>query len=80
MVETRHRNKNAHPAAPVMTEAAKVKAGIQPAKPRKKRTTKEARIRELEEEVARLKHPDDAHPSKEPLVSVVFLPHLDLSS
>ena len=71
VAETRRRNKSAHPAAPVMTEAAKVKAGITPAKPRKKRTTKEARIRELEEEVARLRHPDDAHPSKEPLVSAL---------
>ena len=73
VAETRRRNKSAHPAAPVMTEAAKVKAGITPAKPRKKRTTKEARIRELEEEVARLRHPDDAHPSKEPLVSALPL-------
>ena len=52
MVETRRRNKNVHPAAPVMTEAVMVKAGIKPAKPRKNRTTKVARIRELEEEVA----------------------------
>ena len=69
VAETRHRNKSTHPAAPVMTEAAKVKAGIKPAKPHKKQTTKEAWIRELEEEVAWLKHPDNAHPSKEPLVS-----------
>ena len=70
VAKTRTRNKNVHPGALVMTEAAKVKAGIKPAKSRKKRTTKDAKIRELEEEITRLKHPDDSHPSKEPLVSI----------
>lgn len=68
--QTRSRNKNTHPAAPVMTKAAKVKAGIDPDKPQKKRLTKDARIHELEDEVARLKRPNDPHPSKEPLVSI----------
>ena len=70
VTQTRVQNKKAHPGALVMTEAAAVKAGIKPAKPCKKKTTKEARIHELEEEVARLQHPNDPHPSKEPLVSV----------
>ena len=68
--QTRLRNKTVHPAAPVMTNAAKVKAGIEPAKPRKKRMTKDAKIRKLEDEIARLKHLGDSHPSNEPLVSV----------
>lgn len=66
---TRAQNIAARPAAPVVTEAAKVKAGIKPAKPRSKRMTKDAKIRELEALVAELEHPDDPHPSKEPLVS-----------
>ena len=73
VAETRCRNESAHPAAPVMTKATKVKAGINPAKPCKKRMTKEARICELKEEVVWLKHLDDAHPSKEPLVSVLLV-------
>jgi hypothetical protein len=75
VVQTRDRNKTAHPAAPVMSEAAKVRAGIKPAKPRAKRKTKDTRIRELEEQLARLQRPDDPHPSNEPLVSVLpFVP------
>jgi len=71
--ETRSSNKTAHPATPVMSTAAKVKAGITPAKPRAKRMTKNATIRELEARIAQLENPDDLHPSKEPLVCV---PHL----
>ena len=67
---TRSGNKNAWPAAPIMTEAAKVKAGIKPARSHKMQMTKDAKICELEEEVARLKHLDDSNPSKEPLVSI----------
>ena len=68
--QTRPKNKTAHPAAPVMSEAAKVKAGITSAKPRPKRMTKDATIRELEARIAQLENPDDAHPSKEPLVRI----------
>jgi len=68
--QTRQTNRTTHPAAPVMSEAAKVKAGITPAKPRAKRMTKEATIRELEARIAQLEKPDDAHPSKEPLVCI----------
>ena len=66
--QTRAKNKTTHPAAPVMSEAAKVKAGITPAKPRAKRMTKDATIRELEARIAQLENPDGPHPSKEPLV------------
>lgn len=66
--KTRSGNKTTHPAAPVMSEAAKVKAGIVPAKPRTKRMTKDATIRELQERIAQLENPNDPHPSKEPLV------------
>lgn len=56
-----------------MSEAAKVKAGITPAKPRAKRMTKDAMIQELEARIAQLESPDDAHPSKEPLVRIPLL-------
>lgn len=68
--QTRVKNKTAHPAAPVMSEASKVKAGIAPAKPRAKRMTKDAMIQELEAWIAQLERPDESHPSKEPLVRV----------
>ena len=70
MVGTRPKNKNAHPAAPVMTEAAKVKAGIPSAKRCTKGLTKDEKIRELEARLATFEHPDEAVAiSKEPLVS-----------
>ena len=73
-VKTRSQNKSARPAAPVMTEGAKVKAGIQPAKPRCKGKTKDAKIRGLKVRIAELEHPDDPHPSREPLVcTALFL-------
>lgn len=53
-----------------MTEAAKVKAGITPAKPRAKRMMKDAMIQELEARIAQLEKPADWHPSKEPLVCI----------
>ena len=71
--QTRPKNKKARPAAPVMSDAAKVKAGIVPAKPRAKRVTKDATIRELRERIAQLENPDDPHPSKEPLVRTSLL-------
>ena len=71
-VQTRPKNKNSHPAAPVMGRAAKVKAGITPVKPRAKRMTKDAKIRELEAQLAQFKNPEGSHPSKEPLVCIPF--------
>lgn len=70
MAGTRAKNKNAHPAAPVMTEAAKIKAGIPSTKSRAKKPTKDQQIRELEARLAALERPDEAATvSKEPLVS-----------
>ena len=70
MVNTRARNKDVHPAAPVMSEATKLKAGIITTKRRSKKPTKAEEIRELRAKVAALENPDDTNPtSKEPLVS-----------
>ena len=70
MVGTRPKNKNAHPAAPVMTEAAKTKAGIPSTRRCTKKPTKDDKIRELQARIAALEHPDEAASiSKEPLVS-----------
>ena len=71
MVSTRPKNKKAHPAAPVMSNAAKVKAGI-PTKKRPKRTTKDDTIRELQAQIAALKDPSGEPFSKEPLVRNLF--------
>lgn len=71
--QTQPKNKAAHPAAPVMSNTTKVKAGIIPAKPQAKRVTKDAKIQELEAEIARLKNPDGPHPSKEPFVCTLPL-------
>lgn len=67
VVSTRTKTKLARPAAPVMTEAAKRKAGIK-TKPPKKRVTKEATIKELQARLAALENPDEVSFSKEPLV------------
>ena len=76
MVGTRTKNKNTHPALPVMTDAAKVKAGLRPAK-RQTKKTKAEQIRELEARLAAFEHPDDATSvSKEPLVSKCTPPSL----
>jgi hypothetical protein len=69
MVSTRTKNKSAHPAAPVMTEAAKKKAGI-PTKRRSKKATKDDTIRELEARIAALESPGGDPFSKEPLVRI----------
>ena len=70
MVNTRARNKDIHPAAPMMSEAAKLKAGIITTKCRSKKPTKAKEIRELQAKVTTLENPDDTNPtSKEPLVS-----------
>jgi len=74
MVGTRQKNKSAHPAAPMMTEAAKIKAGIPSTRRRTKKPTKDEQIRELHARLAALEHPDEATAvSKEPLVSPFFL-------
>lgn len=73
MVNTHLKNKVAHPAAPMMTDAAKIKAGIPPTKRRSKKQTKDDQIRELKAHLATLEHPDEATAvSKEPLVGQVF--------
>ena len=67
VASTRPKNKLAHPAAPVMTEAAKQKAGIK-TKRRPKRVTKDATIQELQARINALENPGEETCSKEPLV------------
>lgn len=67
MVSTRTKNKTAHPAAPVMTEAAKQKAGIK-TKRRPKKVTKDETIRELRARLAISEDPGADSFSKDPLV------------
>lgn len=67
MVSTRAKNQNAHPAAPLMTEAAKQKAGIN-SKRRLKKVTKAQTIRELQARLSALENPGEELFSKEPLV------------
>ena len=67
VTSTRAKNKLAHPAAPIMTEAAKRKAGIKH-KQRPKRVTKDETIRQLQAQIAALKNPEGETFSKEPLV------------
>ena len=69
VASTRAKNKHAHPAAPVMTEAAKKKAGIK-TKHRQKRVTKDETIRQLQAQIAALENPNEESFSKEPLVCV----------
>jgi len=78
MVRTCTKNKNAHPATPVMTQAAKIKAGIQSTKHHMRKPTKDEHICELQAHLTTLEHPDEtATISKEPLVSRAFshIPH-----
>ena len=78
MVGTRAKNKDSHPAAPVMTEAAKIKVGIPSTKRRTKKPTKDEQIRQLEARLAAFEHPDETTPvSNEPLVSPPSLSHSD---
>ena len=72
MVSTRTKNKLCHPAAPVMTNAAKEKAGIK-TKRRQKRVTKDETIRQLQARIAALEDPDGDSFSQEPLVNIVLL-------
>jgi len=70
MAGTRSNNKNKHPAAPLMTEAAKVKAGIPSGKRRTKKPTKDEQIRELQARLTAAENPHEAIAvSREPLVS-----------
>jgi len=77
VASTRPKNKLAHPAAPVMTEAAKQKAGIK-AKRRSKKPTKDKTIRELQARIAAFENPHEETFSKEPLVctsdSILHMP------
>ena len=72
MVATHTKNKTTHPAAPVMTEAAKQKVGI-PTKKRAKRVTKDETIRELKAKLASLETPGAEPFSKEPLVRTLIM-------
>lgn len=69
---TRASNKLARPAAPVMTDAAKQKAGIR-VKRRAKKATKDETIRELQAKLAAMENPDGEPFSKEPLVRISHL-------
>ena len=75
MVSTRTKNQFQHPAAPVMTKAAKEKASI--IKKRPKKATKDDTIQELQARLAALEDPNGEPFSKEPLVHVPcpFLPN-----
>lgn len=77
MVKTRPKNRTAHPAAPVMTRAAKTKAGIpSTAKPRAKRPVND-KLREIEARLSVMENPDDATAiSRDPLVSSITLSYV----
>ena len=66
---TRPKNKLSHPAAPVMTQVAKKKAGIK-VKQRPKKATKDDTIQELRARITTLENPDEGPFSKEPLVCI----------
>ena len=69
VASTCQKNKTVHPAAPVMTAAAKRKAGIKAkAPPKSKRVTKNQTIKELLARIDALENPDGEPFSKEPLV------------
>ena len=67
MVKTRVTNSLRHPAAPIMTNAAKAKAGIKHKQPKKKVMQKE-RIQQLEARINKLESGDGELSSKKPLV------------
>ena len=69
MVGTRLKNKTAHPAAPVMSTVAKIRAGV-PIKRQIKKVTKDEKIRLLEARLAAFENPEDTVTvPKDPLVS-----------
>ena len=69
MVSTHAKNKDSHPAAPVMSAVAKQKAGIK-TKRCKTKATKDQTIRELQVRLEALENPSGEPFSKEPLVHV----------
>ena len=73
VASTRKKNKTVHPAAGVMTAAAKQKAGIE-VKPPSKRVTKDQTIKELLARIDTLQNPDREPFSKEPLVCAYLAP------
>lgn len=77
VVSTRTNNKTTHPAAPVMTEAAKRKAGIK-TKRRPKKVTKDETIRELRARLAVLEDPGAESFSKDPLFLRADSPSVDM--
>ena len=72
VASTRAKNKLAHPAAPVMTEAAKQKAGIKAKRRSNRGPTKDEKIRALEAKLDALENPHQGSFSKEPLVRILF--------
>ena len=76
---TRAKNKLAHPAALVMTNAAKQKAGIK-TKARPKKFTNAERVRWLETRLAELEGGDEEMASQEPLVRIfnIFIIETDI--
>jgi hypothetical protein len=72
MVSTRQKNKSTHPAAPVMSKAAKQKAGIKTTQP-SKRQTKDEIIRQLQARITDMENPGRESSSKEPLVCGISL-------
>ena len=79
MVSTCPKNKKAHPAAPVMSDAANIKAGI-PTKKRAKQVTKDETIWELKAKLASLENLGREPFSKEPLVCWLQLLFLNYST
>ena len=69
VASTRAKNKLAHPGAPVMTNAAKKKAGIK-VKSRPRRTTRVDTIRELRARLEAAENPHKEPFTKEPLVRI----------
>ena len=72
MVSTHAKNKTAHPAAPVMTNAAKRKAGIDAKQPPKRVSTAQT-VRELLARIDALENPQGKTFSKEPLVRIFLI-------
>ena len=71
MVNTHIKNKVTHLAAPVMTKAAKEKAGIQPKCP--KRLMKAKTIWQLQTCIAALENPNKESPSQKPLLCTMVI-------
>lgn len=72
VASTRPKNRQAHPTAPVMTKAAKTKAGIKTNR-RKKKPTKDETIRQLQARIDALENPHEEELSKDPLVRIQSL-------